>query len=306
VRFVQWAGADDLRTSLLDVIVDELKLDGPCDVAGFDATLGGEAWNESARAEIIRRLVDSSSAYEVLAEAAAIQADIEAPLSVVHTRTQWRKRVWIPVGAAASIALFALLIVRIPAGVSSLARLDGASLTLAPNWYQTGWPITRGGAPPVTAGVSFRVGVRLADLDVAMEARDSMTIQRAATGLIDVLQAVDGASPLITDIESQFAHGALTVPARTADGWLTRARDITDGRALELGVWAEQARLAAWVGSADFFTDHPINEGEFISTASAISADAGEAMRGVTTVLAWRDLRLLGEALRRLIAEAGR
>ncbi len=46
VRFAQWESADDLRSRLINVLVDELQLSGPEDIAGFDATLGGEAWNE--------------------------------------------------------------------------------------------------------------------------------------------------------------------------------------------------------------------------------------------------------------------
>jgi ATP-dependent exoDNAse (exonuclease V) alpha subunit len=46
VRFVQWETADDVRSRLIDVLVDELKLKGSDDIAGFDATLGGEAWND--------------------------------------------------------------------------------------------------------------------------------------------------------------------------------------------------------------------------------------------------------------------
>jgi hypothetical protein len=46
MRFVQWDSADDLRSHLIDVLVDELRLNGPEDIANFDATLGGEAWNE--------------------------------------------------------------------------------------------------------------------------------------------------------------------------------------------------------------------------------------------------------------------
>lgn len=46
VRFEQWEGADDLRKRLIDVLVDELQLSGPDDVAGFDATLGGTEWKE--------------------------------------------------------------------------------------------------------------------------------------------------------------------------------------------------------------------------------------------------------------------
>lgn len=46
VRFVQWETAEDVRSRLLDVLVDELKLKGRDDIAGFDAKLGGEAWND--------------------------------------------------------------------------------------------------------------------------------------------------------------------------------------------------------------------------------------------------------------------
>jgi hypothetical protein len=46
VRFEQWETADELRARLIAVLVDELPLAGPDDVAGFDVKLGGEAWNE--------------------------------------------------------------------------------------------------------------------------------------------------------------------------------------------------------------------------------------------------------------------
>lgn len=53
VRFVQWEGADEVRSKIIDVLVEELRrpdggraLTGPDDIAGFDSTLGGEAWNE--------------------------------------------------------------------------------------------------------------------------------------------------------------------------------------------------------------------------------------------------------------------
>lgn len=53
VRFVQWDTADDVRSKIVDVLVEELRrpdgskaLSGPDDIAGFDATLGGEPWND--------------------------------------------------------------------------------------------------------------------------------------------------------------------------------------------------------------------------------------------------------------------
>ena len=53
VRFEQWETADDVRLLLIDVLASELKhtdgtpaLTGTDDIAGFDATLGGKAWND--------------------------------------------------------------------------------------------------------------------------------------------------------------------------------------------------------------------------------------------------------------------
>ncbi|TDR36058.1 UvrD-like helicase family protein [Tahibacter aquaticus] len=53
VRFVQWDTSDEVRAKIIDVLVEELKLldgaralSGPDDIAGFDATLGGQPWND--------------------------------------------------------------------------------------------------------------------------------------------------------------------------------------------------------------------------------------------------------------------
>jgi ATP-dependent exoDNAse (exonuclease V) alpha subunit len=46
VRFVEWNSVDDLRSRVIDVLVEELKLTGPEDIAGFDARLGGADWND--------------------------------------------------------------------------------------------------------------------------------------------------------------------------------------------------------------------------------------------------------------------
>jgi hypothetical protein len=53
VRFVQWDTADEVRARIIEVLVEELRrpdgsraLTGPGDIAGFDATLGGEPWND--------------------------------------------------------------------------------------------------------------------------------------------------------------------------------------------------------------------------------------------------------------------
>lgn len=46
VRFEQWDSPDELRQKLIELIVEELGLDGPDDVVGFDKKLGGTEWND--------------------------------------------------------------------------------------------------------------------------------------------------------------------------------------------------------------------------------------------------------------------
>jgi hypothetical protein len=46
VRFVEWTGPDDLNAKLINVLIEELKLKGPDDITGFDASLGGTPWND--------------------------------------------------------------------------------------------------------------------------------------------------------------------------------------------------------------------------------------------------------------------
>jgi ATP-dependent exoDNAse (exonuclease V) alpha subunit len=46
VRFVQWDTVDEVRLRLIEVLVAELNLKSGSDIAGFDAKLGGEAWND--------------------------------------------------------------------------------------------------------------------------------------------------------------------------------------------------------------------------------------------------------------------
>lgn len=53
VRFVQWDTADELRSRIIDTLVEELRrpdgtraLSGPDDIEGFDVTLGGQPWKE--------------------------------------------------------------------------------------------------------------------------------------------------------------------------------------------------------------------------------------------------------------------
>ncbi len=46
VRFVEWTDPDDLNAKLVRVLAEELKLSGPDDISGFDASLGATRWNE--------------------------------------------------------------------------------------------------------------------------------------------------------------------------------------------------------------------------------------------------------------------
>ena len=65
VRFVEWTGPDDLNAKLIKVLVEELKLKGPDDIAGFDASLGGALWNDIVLFQCPERQEGNQGAAEI-------------------------------------------------------------------------------------------------------------------------------------------------------------------------------------------------------------------------------------------------
>lgn len=244
------------------------------------------------REELLERLARSPEEYEVLVEAAALQRDLEAedrgaegdvvpaspvaqpapPPSVTALRPRWRvPRAAVGLALAAGVAGVLLLPRLGGRGLSAMALLEGDTLVSTPgdnslrrelgaNWIDAGLRRTRGGGGSVDdPHLEFGIGVRLAQVEIAFGADDATAVKDAVRELNTLLADVTGGSAMAMDydsIEQRSVPGALGA----LEAERVRAREnlavLFEGSAwFELGLWAEQARLAVRANQAGFFSE---------------------------------------------------
>lgn len=212
---------------------------------------------------------------------------LAGPDATRHPRS-WRWRVpgpirrrpavgWTVVPALAAIIL--LLVVyaprggREPAG-TALALLDGQVLVeqggegaieaaLGESWHDPGWPVLRGGGGLQESSVAFRLGTRLVQFEIAADARDSEASRVAGTDLVALLNETVAGPPLALRSERLVERTAATQDPAALEAerqaLAAQIEELLDDHPwLELGIRAEQARLALAAGRASFFApDQP-------------------------------------------------
>jgi hypothetical protein len=245
------------------------------------------------RAQVLDVLARSPAAFDVLAEAAAIQADLAeraaparklAPQDVRRPRRYFRLRVaiqrraalwlWAPVAAAATIATLLLLPIALERGNGQMALglLDGATLVgpggagslqsaFGPQWSDVGWSVMRGsGAAAAEPGQAFRIGARIADYEASAGARDTEALSQVSGQLQELLSNRVGGSAHALTYERLTERALLgadpaSFPRERAAAASAVHELLEQSPWLELGIWTEQARLAALAGRSDFFAD---------------------------------------------------
>lgn len=222
------------------------------------------------RADVLRQLARSPDDYEWFIEAAGIQRDLEADslvTPITSARSKLGRMRW-PAALLAAAAIATLLIVPITnssarepwqllqagslVGAGGNGSLDAA---LGAGWDAQPWDVVRAGrarALPASQ-VEFRAGVYAADLHLALQAADRQAAGPAASRLLDVLGQVDASGPIaaaITELSARANPGATRSGELLAD-----LREFLGNSAwYDLGVWIEQARLAAQSGNTGFFS----------------------------------------------------
>jgi hypothetical protein len=210
------------------------------------------------RAEVLARLGESDAAFEAFVDAAAVLR--ESPEESVRplTRPQrWRAPA---LALAAAVVLGAIIV---PFVRSRNVSVDGdpgrfVSLLgpggLPAGWDGVPWTTTRGGGEPLTdAARAIRIGARLTDLAVAVNAGDS-TAPQIAAAIAALLEPIPASSPaslvfraLGNPNASKQERAALV--SRGADA----AAALTSRRAVSRGEWLEAARIAALRHDDAFF-----------------------------------------------------
>ncbi len=246
------------------------------------------------RDEVLERLSRSPGDYEAFVEAASVLRDLEdgsgaAPVPpapptlpppasppVPEIRPVRRRlpgpKLWLPLAAVLAGLLVVPQVLRNTGGEAqaALALLDDApvvpasgdgSLTraLGQDWDQPGWPVKRGGGESLLKQRwEFRIGVRLAELDAAVDARDAPAMYGAATELSRMMERL---GPDAGSVAMDYPGlGTLAADPQSGRDWEAGARAVKelgegfrDSPWLGLGIWVEQARLASLARRVEFF-----------------------------------------------------
>ena len=256
--------------------------------------------------------------------AAPTQEDGVIPLAPRRPgRTRWMAYGALAAGLA-GLALAAALLTdrgsgRLDDPSEAVAMLEGGAAPGQPAGMEAPWRVLRTGEIDLPDNaLAVRLGATLVDLELAAASRDRENVvrlsRRVAALLDDTSSALAGTSGLrqtYDDIGSQATAGGDGVEPLLAEGRQT-IRESFDAEWLELGIWAETARIAALRHDAEFFrTRDSRNALERI----AALPDIGEPLAAVRAVLpadgriGWppNDARwtTLADRLKTLLREAG-
>lgn len=237
------------------------RLDDEMVAAFLDGTLP-----PAERASVLHKLATNPEAYAEFLDAASIAASANADVVTGLERTKrarrWRRSMMLagPMLAAAGIAAV-ILVARDPRPNDTIDLMQGAQLAsaagagsvdtaLGSDWDRPGWSVVRGGeASTASAGTAARVGARVAQLEYAAAAADSVAWQRVAATLADLVTSIEGGGP----VSQQLRGGAM----RGAGDRATLARQLRElsgsPSAFDAGAWLETARLATASGRLDYF-----------------------------------------------------
>jgi hypothetical protein len=278
------------------------------------------------RRQVIEHLNASPEDYEVFAEAAGLLADLDpgpdgavmptpspsptpapqpaAPVAA-QRRQWWTPRPWmlLPLAAAAAVVLLlvrsplqddtgleGMLALATPAALVGSTGTGAVAAELGPDWAVTGWTVTRGGdAANRGDALEFRIGARLADLELALDRSDVGAIQLVAGELAALLDQVPGGA-LVAERYAGLAREGAALQADSARAALSAL--LGGSAAVRLGVWTEQARLAAAAGDAAYFDDDALAALRRTADdvpAAATHVNAIEAAAAASDMTAMRD-----------------
>ncbi len=220
------------------------------------------------RTELIAHLADCDACREIVAESAALRAELESggaaarPAEVVSfpRRSRGRARV---IGVAATILLAAsasLLFDRFgrdqtAVALAALAADPTTNAALAEGWSEPHWSVMRGEGPVVSERArAFRLGARAAALQVALGAGDRVAARRLAAESALLLSDVPLADPVAhvyRTIAQQLAAEGAQTGGQVDEALLGAelAREAVDPDLWQLGRWAETGRLVGATGS---------------------------------------------------------
>jgi hypothetical protein len=151
-------------------------------------------------------------------------------------------------------------------------------------WDERDWTVLRGPAAQLPhAARAFRIGVGLVDFELAVSVGDRGAAADQARELSALLADVDAGAPIASRYDRwQRSIGESDPPAAEAraSAAASVARLLAGSAWLDLGVWADQARLAAAAGITPFFARSGRPARELGELATRIRAEGGRVAAG--------------------------
>jgi hypothetical protein len=292
---------------------------------------------ESERKQLLAHIESCESCYEVFSETIRFReeeiGDQPAQLGSIAGKRPVdvpRRRLWLTIGSLAAAALLAVAIwspqvERFMSGVRGassdgslavgnlVADLPFSQDNLIP-YDGSGWSRTRGLSDHLDETErSFRLGVRVVDLMVALRANEIPMAQRLLPEVAALADSFDVAEHLVATLREMQSRLEAGEPmdevidlAVLADGYAT---DLADGAAFELGKWAEAGRLAAASEEPEYFRRRKIRELPNQLEGAKLYADLSGVLESLRTDLAERpsveQLDALASHFTRLVVEGG-
>lgn len=213
----------------------------------------------------------------------------------------------------------AKLVAALPTGRTALRE------RLAQGVDEHGWPQVLGGVPPATPAqeATFRLGVRLVELDAALRSGDTETARIVLARIDALLEGLEmppglaryyvGPDGIADGLSSGMPLPELLDRSDQADDLLTpdprHGPGPIDATYLALGKWAEAAQLAAAAGDVDWFGETAPRRQLAQLRRAELPADLADPFATVVELVdagpAAADLPRLQQALADLIARGG-
>jgi hypothetical protein len=233
---------------------------------------------EQERGELLSRLADSPNDAALLSESAAVLGELEktfaapmkAPTGVREPvpPSAWASRKRQLIGATAAVGVVAVAAWfgirysgRGPAGPTDyVAMLSGPPEQIPAGWSGYAWSAVRSNLDGAmsTRARAVRLGVRLVDLQVAVNASDTAVSAIASdiARLVSDLPASEVIRLRYTEIARRSGEPQASLQAALDEG--ARAVRVAAGAdAVDVGSWLEAARLAAARGDHAYFRQRP-------------------------------------------------
>lgn len=219
--------------------------------------------DEKQREEVLARLASSDEDFEAYVDALAVTRELEAEdeaAGVTPLRPKPRGR-WLALAAVLSgLALAPWLWTRANAPGADdpgrfVAMLAAEDAGLPEEWNGRPWSVTRGpGDPRTEEAGAVRLGARLVDLELAVRTRDPRTEPLA----LEVVALLEGfpAGPAVAGVYREVAGRAGGPPGELEpllEEGRAAAGKVAGEEHVEVGAWAEAARIAAARRDAEFF-----------------------------------------------------